>query len=383
MSFSIENYKNCNFPSFNKPEIVGYFSLNTQSRLYSQDLSQLKYYNGATIRGSKTKVNLNLSEGINQVIRKPGNLNEKIDHLLQWITENHETIKASPDQNRWLRPDFVCFRGLLTRICSTPYNDQEDWIICAAKFQGTIYLCAFDTEEQKHKFANMSEKNLKFMSWGFKFEQFLLSETPNGTPITTKPVNEAEEFCCLYKSKLGKNTLFYGAEMDGVCSSQPLQEPIDWKTKKFVELKTNRMVKTDWQEKIYKKKLLKWWCQSFLVGIEDVICGNRTDSGKVFEIENIKVSDMPKICQDFWNPCDSMNFCNKFLDHIVAVVSQDYQEAIYKFDFKVGEGMRLEVLPPSSKYFFLPNWFTQKVDEMIKKTKTIGRCDDQGLETCS
>lgn len=74
---------------------------------------------------------------------------------------------------------FVCLRGLLTKICCTPYEKRDGWIVCAVKFQGTIYLSAVDTDEQKHKDANLTPKDLRFMSWGFKFEQFVLSSIMN------------------------------------------------------------------------------------------------------------------------------------------------------------------------------------------------------------
>ena len=123
------------------------------------------------------------------------------------------------------------------------------------------------------------------------------AESPKKPPNTREPVNEAEEFCCLFSSKLGSNYLLYGAEMDGICSKDVVNEPVDWKTLKFIELKTNRVITNARQDENYRKKLLKWWCQSFLVGIEEVICGTRTDQGKVFKVESIKVSDMPKMCK--------------------------------------------------------------------------------------
>ena len=100
MSFLIQReHKSKNFPSFNRPEVVGYFSLSGQEREYSQDLAQLKYYNAND--KTKKQVNFNLNDGINQVIRKPANLNEKIDQLLRWIISNYTKIRANPEQNRW------------------------------------------------------------------------------------------------------------------------------------------------------------------------------------------------------------------------------------------------------------------------------------------
>lgn len=57
----------------------------------------------------------------------------------------------------------------------TPYDEREGWIICAAKWKGTIYLMAFDTEADTFELNNRTEKDLQFSSWGFKFEQYILS----------------------------------------------------------------------------------------------------------------------------------------------------------------------------------------------------------------
>lgn len=119
---------------------------------------------------------------------------------------------------------------------------------------------------------------------------------PGKTPDTTQGVDEAEEFCCLFQSRLGDNRLLYGAEMDGVSSEKVLAEPINWKGVKFVELKTSRNVETRRQEENLKKfKLIKWWCQSFLVGIENVICGFRDDHGIVRNLTTYQVAEMPRM----------------------------------------------------------------------------------------
>lgn len=97
MSFRFETFDNQKFPSFRKPEIAGYFSISGQNRQYSQDLSQLKYYNDAHGK----RVNFHLNKGLDRVIRKLPNLDEKIDHLLRWIIDNHRQITANPEQKQW------------------------------------------------------------------------------------------------------------------------------------------------------------------------------------------------------------------------------------------------------------------------------------------
>jgi len=69
--------------------------------------------------------------------------------------------------------DFISSCGVIKTILSSPYIEQE-WIICASKYRGTIYLCKFYTDEKNHYVtATMSEKQKS--SWGFKFEQYMVA----------------------------------------------------------------------------------------------------------------------------------------------------------------------------------------------------------------
>ena len=45
-------------------------------------------------------------------------------------------------------------------------------------------------------------------------------------------------------------------------------------------------------------KLIKWWIQSFLVGIPEIICGYRDDDGVVHRLESLqthRIPDMVKV----------------------------------------------------------------------------------------
>ena len=67
---------------------------------------------------------------------------------------------------------------------------------------------------------------------------------------------------------------------------------------RYVELKTNRILDYPRQEVNFKRfKLLKWWAQSYLIGINQVVCGFRDDDGIVHKLRDYAVSDMPNQCQ--------------------------------------------------------------------------------------
>lgn len=55
-------------------------------------------------------------------------------------------------------------------------------------------------------------------------------------------------------------------------------------------------------------KLIKWWSQSFLVGIERIICGFRDDDGVVQHLQNFNTKDLPKMANVIF--VFSVRICN-------------------------------------------------------------------------
>ena len=171
-----------NFPSFQLPRCVGYFSLDEQ-RQYHGDTSQLRYLKlpGQEKNQSQWKVRYDLRKGLKHVIDKD---QEKVklhmlDDMLTWILEER-TKKGSFVINvdsplRPLEMEFVCFRGLLTVIACTPYENRESWSILATKFQKTIFLWQVKTRDNSDDNPRLKEMTL----WGYKFEQYLCAGKNN------------------------------------------------------------------------------------------------------------------------------------------------------------------------------------------------------------
>lgn len=160
-----------NFPSISVPNIVGSFSLNSV-RQYLPDKRNCKY----VYRNYRNHSPFDLNAGIEQVIRKPEScINEKITHLLEFIGRNKQQLKGQNSRANATGADFVCFRGLLRLLMCTPYEFRDGWIILATKYKGTIYLCAEETVKQKSERENVSEQMKRIFSYGFKFEQFIMT----------------------------------------------------------------------------------------------------------------------------------------------------------------------------------------------------------------
>lgn len=73
-----------------------------------------------------------------------------------------------------LHTDFVMWRGLLSKLLITPYENRDGWMISVILYHGTWYMCAFETEEQTQDKLNETEKQKEMSYWGYKFEQYMV-----------------------------------------------------------------------------------------------------------------------------------------------------------------------------------------------------------------
>ncbi len=122
-------------------------------------------------------------------------------------------------------------------------------------------------------------------------------DSPTTEPVTTIPVLEAEEFCCMFTTKLEQTRILFGAEMDGIESSRTVDfvktDPNDLK---FAELKVRLKPSNQRQvDSFHRLKTLNWWCQSYLTNVQKIIVGLRTQAGIVDKLESMNVESMPRM----------------------------------------------------------------------------------------
>jgi len=105
----------------------------------------------------------------------------------------------------------------------------------------------------------MSDREKLMTYWGHNFERCLLNNNSESPNQKVGQVNLNEEFCSIVRSKLNDtHRMIFGGETDCV----------DVESGEYVELKTNRIIETARQQELFEKnKIVKWWLQSFLIGI--------------------------------------------------------------------------------------------------------------------
>ena len=119
-----------------------------------------------------------MREGVKSAIKKDYSSKEALHKLLEWILVNKAAFAVNEQEQHLttLSTDFICRRGLLDTMMNTPYEGHEDLEFVAVKYKETIYLCSQQTEQDKLMEQLDSEREKEMGSWGFKFEQYMLSD---------------------------------------------------------------------------------------------------------------------------------------------------------------------------------------------------------------
>lgn len=96
-------------------------------------------------------------------------------------------------------------------------------------------------------------------------------------------------------------------------SSTTSIDPINW-----VELKTAATPHSDRDILKYERKLLKFWIQSFLLGVPKIIVGFRSRDGILERLEEMETAGLPKMVKQrgkgTWDGNVCINFTANFLE---------------------------------------------------------------------
>jgi RAT1-interacting protein len=97
------------------------------------------------------------------------------------------------------------------------------------------------------------------------------------------------------------------------CKPEKKEDPIHW-----VELKTSAEIRNERDMMKYERKLLKFWAQSFLLGVPTIIVGFRDQDGIVRRLEELDTASIPgkvkKLGRGSWDGNICINFAAQFLE---------------------------------------------------------------------
>lgn len=316
--------------SIKRPQEVAHFSYDDEHQ-YVEDESGINYY-------CPPQMGADLKEGFATFRHYEDTTDPHLDSLLRAL-ENKERKSGLKEQ-----ADFVTWRGMMTKIMTAPFDMFAEFSMFATLHDGTIYLeedfpsrtaqRAQEASRPPPKWQDPKMPDHKMMTyWGYKFETLsLLPTPPSETPRdviearTKAPTSNYAQHCSIVRTSFGPHTLLLGGEVDGLSASKPSSssEPIPW-----VELKTAEELPRDPSNRDilkFERKLLKFWAQSFLLGVPKIIIGWRSKQGiltGVQELETNKIPGMVRRGTQCWDGNTCINFAAAMLSWLRGVVTEE------------------------------------------------------------
>jgi len=218
---------------------------------------------------------------------------------------------------------------------TVPFSHLDEWEMNATFFQDTIFIeenhaKKLDSRQRQNNSGahrgNMSQDLMSF--WGYKFETISLmpkpwSETPRDYLESREDevVSNYAQYCSIVRTGFGKTKLVIGGEVDAVEAFKPedKSQPIRW-----IELKTTAELGNDRDLVKLERKLLKFWAQSFLLGVPKIVVGYRSQQGILQRLEEIETQTIPERVlrgKRMWDGQTCINFTSSFLDWLKSTIT--------------------------------------------------------------
>ncbi|KAJ1985251.1 decapping endonuclease targeting mRNA [Dimargaris cristalligena] len=342
-------------PAFRQPTEIMSFSLDDNRDMHFDDRALNCYY--------PADMGTDLTKRYETFKARDMSINEHLDHLLAGLVHARQTnLQQLPS-----RPDFVTFRGIMTRIMYLPYNTREDWELGATRFNGTVYLEDHLTPARLRQQQDMNHHHRLLSYSGYRFETVsTVPVEPDQIRGPNDPIlrerhdqdtNNMAEFNCIFQTKLGNHSIIMGAEVDCVSHGRHKEGRVG----RYMELKTSAVINNDRQRHNFEaNKLLKFYIQSFLAGIPKVVVGFRDHNNRLRELCYLKTLEIPRMVrqQQLWDPTVCLRFADQFLTWLGQVITEDDPNTSYTIKFQ-SSTRSVQVVYEGHQGGFLPSEFVQ------------------------
>ncbi|KAJ4989356.1 hypothetical protein SVAN01_05081 [Stagonosporopsis vannaccii] len=342
--------------SIKRPQEVAHFSYDDNHE-YQDDESSINYY-------VPPPMGADLKEGFDRFKHYEDKDDPHLDSLLRALI--HKESHGAKGSR--IKGDFVTWRGMMTKIMTAPYDNFAEFSMFATLHDGTIYIeedfparaasRAAEASRPPPRHQHPDQQSQAMMAyWGYKFETLALIPTP---PSSTSPeqirthqrsvTSNHAQHCSIVHTSFGPHTLLLGGEVDGLLAPKPSDPatPIPW-----VELKTAEELPPRERQQHrdvlrFERKLLKFWAQSFLLGVPKIVVGFRSKSGVLRGLQMFNTQELPGMVRrgtGCWDGNVCINFAAGFLGWLKETIKGEgvYSVVLRKKSGvvevrKVGEG---------------------------------------------
>ncbi|KAI5806651.1 RAI1 like PD-XK nuclease-domain-containing protein [Peziza echinospora] len=318
-----------------RPQSLTTFSFDKAHAL-RHDNSSLKWYWPPTLGAD-------LSRGFDTFVKHDDAIDEHLDALLSAM------VKVERETGAKTEADFVTWRGMMTKMLCLPFDRRSSFEMNATKFQDTIFI----EENHTHKMSirgGESRQNQLFSFWGYKFET--LSTLPEWWADCTRDqveqrdkdiVNNEEQFCVVVKTGFNKIRAVLGGEVDAIWNGTPNSQdnpPV------YVELKTSKTISSEGDKVAFERKMMRFWAQSFLLGVPKIIVGFRDRDGYLEDLDELDTTSLPgrarKSGRNLWDGNTCINFAAALLEWLKSVIVDDGR--VWRIRYR-DERVGVEVFP--------------------------------------
>ncbi|KAK4962260.1 decapping endonuclease targeting mRNA [Elasticomyces elasticus] len=402
-----------------KPHEIAHFSFDAEHQLLPFSTDSLRYYYPPffpAANGEVTKDSINLSHGFDSFQQLDDGPDEHLDALLDTIMEMEKR------DGKRCHSDVVTWRGMMTKvrfpqpdrgkrprsqtdlilpkIVTAPFDTLDGFEMNATLFQHaqlfTRYIEEnhdYKLEDKQRQFAQKTKPGMpsqQLMSyWGYKFESLSLLPVPwaeaSRDLVENREadiVNNHAQYCSVVRTRIGSTSVVLGGEVDAVLGAKPddSETPPRW-----VELKTTLQPIDNKPRANYERKLLKFWAQSFLLGVPKIVVGFRTPNGLLVNLTELETKNIPmKVRQGLqtWDGNTCINFSAAFLDflkqHIVGegvwrIQRSAKSDVIEVFKIRergTGEILKAEFKKWKEELLVKEELLAKEVAEMLGRPKT-------------
>ncbi|OJD26677.1 decapping nuclease rai1 [Blastomyces percursus] len=294
------------FAGFNaairRPKEIAYFSYDDQHNFHL-DESSLRYY-------YTPRLPADLNQGFDTFEQLNDTGDEHLDALLDTIVDMEKKTGTKCEA------DIITWRGMMTKVFIEENN---------------AYKLAQKQSQRNQRMPPGVPSQDMMAFWGYKFETLSLLDQPwDATPREKiegredQVVNNKAQYCSVVRTAIGGCKIVLGGEVDAIWDSKPerKEDPINW-----VELKTSAEIRNDRDMFKYERKLLKFWAQSFLLGVPKIIVGFRDEHGILRRLEEMATRDIPGLVtrkgKGTWDGNICINFTAKLLEWLKLVIKDE------------------------------------------------------------
>ncbi|XP_061402911.1 decapping nuclease DXO homolog [Musca vetustissima] len=340
----VEGHHPLNFEKYKDimetPKIVGFYSYDYNK---FEPSKYIKYFKEP--KSSSYPLNLNGGEWI------PCQ-NGQSDTRLHIPLTYAMTIDDSINQPNVKTTNVYTGRRVLTQLMEYCYSIHDDTIF-VTRHNGNLYMTSL---VYRHTPPHMHHKRL---------EQLLFTDSPDEEPQPDKPIDFNKTLSCLHRTNMGKFSIFYAGDVQGIISDKKLDNLNDMDM-----LNQCRFVFTKqlWTTQKKEHILQRYWVQSRLSNIDDIYIAYKDCSGVVNNpIEHLKTSELPEVYNNF-KPEICFGFLYEFLENVENLMSNvNSLDTVYEFNLKPKEKTVIyKIHEGKTDNTFIPKYYAEFVNKANK-----------------